>query len=772
MLVAQFASLLAPAGSLPGWVGTGLFANLVCFLAVVLLVDRGRTHPAERAWVVPICLGICLFFVGVDLYLLLSATGGGDSSPALTQIAYLAVYPCLLAGILLALRQHLRHARLIVSLDGLTGALAGAALAAYAITPLTERVFDGSAESVFSLSLVFGDVVLFAASLGALSMVGMRHGRNFAVVALGMLVFTVGDIIYAYLLAYDGYQVGTWLDSLWLIGLALMAVGTATESVPPPRNVPPARSLAVVTFASLTAVTVLALAPGSSTNKVAWTLALCTLAGCGVRFGLAFLQLRELAVVREQALTDELTGAGNRRTLYLRLDELLAGSGGDSGDAAPERFTLAFVDLDRFKEVNDSLGHAAGDELLQAVASRFAAALDELDTPHLLTRLGGDEFAVVLDEVATPRQALAVAEALNASLREPVEVGLARLHVRASIGLAMAPEHGTTRSDLLFAADAAMYSSKTSGESVSLHSPDGVGDRRTRLAVAEELYTALDKHELTVAYQPICTPDGRLVAAEALVRWDHPERGRLGPADFLETAERYRLTQAIAERVLDVTLSDLARWRTRDPQLTASVNVSASDLGDESIVAIVANALITHGLPPQALTIEITETAMMRDPEMAHTVVLAFADLGVELAVDDYGTGYSSLEYLLKLPVKEIKLDRAFSTNLGDEYSVAIVRSTIELTHALGLRMVAEGVENLASLEVLRALGCDRVQGWHLGRPMPAGEFENLVGLATDHPDDHPDDQPTRLVPTGVHGRQRVDRTKRGKHQRDGSRHR
>ena len=218
------------------------------------------------------------------------------------------------------------------------------------------------------------------------------------------------------------------------------------------------------------------------------------------------------------------------------------------------------------------------------------------------------------------------------------------------------------------------------------------------------------------------------------MRWDHPERGRLGPVDFLETAERYRLTQAIAERVLDVTLSDLARWRTRDPQLTASVNVSASDLRDESIVAIVANALMTHGVPPQALTIEITETAMMRDPEMAHTVMRALADLGVELAVDDYGTGYSSLEYLLKLPVKEIKLDRAFSTNLVDEPSVAIVRSTIDLTHALGLRMVAEGVEDEPTLEVLRALGCDRVQGWHLGRPMPAGDFEMLVGLSSDQP--------------------------------------
>ena len=271
------------------------------------------------------------------------------------------------------------------------------------------------------------------------------------------------------------------------------------------------------------------------------------------------------------------------------------------------------------------------------------------------------------------------------------------------------------------------------GESVALPSKEGAADqRRGRLAIAEQLYAALDKHELTVAYQPIRTPDGRLVAAEALVRWDHPERGRLGPVDFLETAERYRLTPAIAERVLDVTLSDLARWRTRDPKLTASVNVSASDLRDESIVAIVANALITHGLPPQALTIEITETAMMRNPEMAHTVMRAFADLGVELAVDDYGTGYSSLEYLLKLPVHEIKLDRAFSTDLADEHSVAIVRSTIDLTHALGLRMVAEGVEDQATLELLRALGCDRVQGWHLGRPMPAGDFERLIGQSLD----------------------------------------
>jgi EAL domain-containing protein (putative c-di-GMP-specific phosphodiesterase class I) len=255
-----------------------------------------------------------------------------------------------------------------------------------------------------------------------------------------------------------------------------------------------------------------------------------------------------------------------------------------------------------------------------------------------------------------------------------------------------------------------------------------VGDRRKRLVVAEDLYTALERHELTVEYQPILTVEGTLVGTEALVRWDHPTRGRLSPAEFLEAAERYKLTPAIAERVLDVALGDLARWRRGGADLTMSVNVSASDLRDEGLVQIVASALLIHDVPPAVLTIEITETAMMRNPEQAQQVMKALADLGVRLAVDDYGTGYSSLEYLLKLPIHEIKLDRAFCSNIVTELrATAIVRSTVDLTHALGLRMVAEGVENAGTLFVLRELGCDMVQGWLLGRPMPAQAFEVLL---------------------------------------------
>ena len=237
-------------------------------------------------------------------------------------------------------------------------------------------------------------------------------------------------------------------------------------------------------------------------------LALCALAGGALRFALAFLQVRELADVREQALTDELTGVGNRRALYRRLDAVFgAADAADRGEAP--RFALALVDLDHFKEVNDSLGHAMGDELLKAVVGRFAAALDERGVPHLLTRLGGDEFAVVLEDAVTPRQALAAGTALRESLTAPVLLGRTALHVRASVGVALAPEHGRTRSDLLFAADAAMYVAKSAVDAVCLHSPAGAGDRRNRLAVAEELYTALERRELTVAYQPIrCVPAG------------------------------------------------------------------------------------------------------------------------------------------------------------------------------------------------------------------------------------------------------------------------
>ena len=720
--------LLAPDLFVP-WFRDAVLGNLAFVAAVALLVGRAAAEPATRFWTLPLATGTTVYLVGNLAYSVADARGV-ERFPSVADVAYLLTYPLLVAALLMALRHNLRGAQLIVGLDGISGMLAGTAVTTLVVAPLVSKVWDGSLTAATTLAYPVCAVVALAATLGAVGLVGLGKGRSFLIWAVGMLVFGAGDILYAYRLAFGSYQAGTWLDALWPLGLGLVAVGAVGVRPGGTRHVPGGRSLVVVALASTSTVVVLAAAPPWQQNSLPTVLALLTLTTCAVRLVLAFLQLRELAAVRELALTDELTGAANRRALYAALDKVFGED--DEPGRAPPSFALALIDLDHFKEVNDSFGHAVGDELLKAVVRRFADALEALQTPHLLARLGGDEFAVFLPEAGSYNAAMACGSALQESLIEPIALHDVVLHAQASIGVATAPQHAHNRGDMLFAADAAMYASKTSGEPVCYHSPAAVGDRRKRLFVAEDLYSALERRELTVEYQPIRTPDGALVAAEALVRWDHPTRGRLDPNAFLDAAERYKLTPAIAERVLDVTLTDLARWRMVGSELTASVNVSASDLRDEGLVKIVASALLKHDVPPEALTIEITETAMMRNPELAQTVMQALADLGVRLAVDDYGTGYSSLEYLLKLPISEIKLDRAFCANIVTELrATAIVRSTVDLTHALGLRMVAEGVEDAGTLFILNELGCDLVQGWHVGRPMPAQAFELLLTLGS-----------------------------------------
>jgi diguanylate cyclase (GGDEF)-like protein len=717
-------ALLDPPG-VPGWARDVLLGNLPFLAATCLLVRRAAARPEDRVWTLPLAVGTTSYLVG-NVYYMVVETGGPVSVPSVADVGYLVSYPFLVAGLLLVLRQNLHGVRLIVALDGIGGTLAGGAVATWATAPLIDRVWDGSPTAATTLAYPVCAVVAVALTLGALGMAGRVQGLSFVVWGLGMLVFATADITYAYRLAFGSYRVGSWLDVLWPTGLVLVAIGATTlQPRETTRALPGARSLAVSAVAAVSTIAVLAAAPPWSDNPLPSVLALLTLTTCAVRLLLAFFQLRELAAVRALALTDELTGAPNRRALYVALDRVCAAP---AAGRTRKGFSLALIDLDHFKEVNDSFGHATGDELLQAVVERYSAALAQLQTPHLLARLGGDEFAVILYEADTHNAAMACGSALEESLAEPIGLRDVVLHAQASIGIATSPEHGETRGDMLFAADAAMYAAKTSGRPLAYHSPSAVGDRRQRLIVAEDLYTALDRRELTVEYQPVLTVEGALVGCEALVRWDHPTRGRLSPAEFLEAAERYKLTPAIAERVLDVALGDLARWRRGGTRLTMSVNVSASDLRDESLVKLVASALLTHDVPPEALTIEITESAMMRNPDQAQLVMQALSDLGVRLSVDDYGTGYSSLEYLLKLPINEIKLDRAFCADIVTELrATAIVRSTVDLTHALGLRMVAEGVENAGTLFVLRELGCDLVQGWLLGRPMPAQAFEMLI---------------------------------------------
>jgi len=423
------------------------------------------------------------------------------------------------------------------------------------------------------------------------------------------------------------------------------------------------------------------------------------------------LRLEQLA---SEAHHDPLTGLANRRRLIEQLESTVYGDG-------DQNCAVLMLDLDRFKEINDSFGHSVGDDLLCLVGPRLRRALAPGD---LLARMGGDEFAVLLPGADAAR-AREVAAEIGAALRDEFVLDGMPLHVDASIGIALCPDHGRDRSLLLARADTAMYVAKRGKHGFEIWAPDGTPATRDRLQTLEQLRTALDNDELDVHYQPkLDLPSGHVIGVEALVRWNHPDRGLLYPDVFLPLAEQAGLMRRLALRVLERSLRDLRDWRSRGLELSMAVNLSVSNLQDVALPDQVGMLLDSVGLPAGALTLEITEDVLMADAARSQQVMAGLRRLGVRLSIDDYGTGYSSLSYLRALPVDELKLDRSFVSHLtSDERAAAIVRSTLQLSRDLGMSMVVEGVEDAATLASLRSWGCDVAQGYHIARPMPADAF-------------------------------------------------
>ena len=423
-----------------------------------------------------------------------------------------------------------------------------------------------------------------------------------------------------------------------------------------------------------------------------------------------------------QAMHDELTGLPNRACFYDRAEQALKGARRDRGKTA-----VLLFDLDRFKEINDTLGHRYGDRVLCAIGPRIAPLLRDADT---LARLGGDEFCVLLPSVPSVEVAVEVARRITLALEEPVEVDGMTLVVEASCGVAVAPDHGDTADLMLQRSDVAMYVAKTSHASVALY--EDRLDRNTpdRLTLLGELRTAVGGDELVMHYQPqIDLRSGSVQGVEALVRWRHPRRGLLAPDVFLPIAEETGLIHQLTSWVLDASLQQLRAWLD-DPDLrvgrdfTMAVNLSTHSLLDDSFVTEVRVALERFGIPADQLVLEITETTLMADPTRAQRVLTQLADNGVRFAIDDFGTGYSSLAALKGLPVHDLKIDKSFVRCMDRDIDDAIiVRSVIELGHTLGLRTVAEGVENQAVRDRLSALGCDSAQGYAFAPPMPPDEL-------------------------------------------------
>ncbi len=416
------------------------------------------------------------------------------------------------------------------------------------------------------------------------------------------------------------------------------------------------------------------------------------------------------AIAKEhQAVHDALTGLPNRVLFRERVEEAIRG----------ESCTVMLMDLNHFKEINDTLGHHQGDRLLQEVGARLRATLRDGDT---VARLGGDEFGILLHGAVGQGHAAAVAESLLARLREPFLVDGTSLQVGGSIGLARHPEHGSDVETLIQRADIAMYAAKGASSGHATFEPSQDHHSPRRLALAADLRGAIERGELVLAFQPKAElRTGRIVGVEALARWEHPELGTVDPVEFIPIAEQTGLIIALTTSALGTALERVAAWRALGHDLTIAVNLSARSFLDARLAEEIPQLLARHAVPPACLELEITESMLMHDPERARETLDRLAAVGVGLSVDDFGTGYSSLAHLKRLPVDTIKIDKSFVLDMDeDEADEAIVRSTIELAHNLGLRVVAEGVESAATWLRLAALGCDLAQGFHLARPLPA----------------------------------------------------
>ena len=419
-----------------------------------------------------------------------------------------------------------------------------------------------------------------------------------------------------------------------------------------------------------------------------------------------------------QARMDTLTGLPDRALFYDRLAQTV-----HQARRYDRQFAVMFIDLDRFKLVNDSLGHDAGDDLLREVAARLRTTLRESDT---VARLGGDEFVAIIDELPSAMAAAAIARKMNEHLAAPVRLAGTDVQVTPSIGIAMFPADGDSADELITSADRAMYQAKRAGGGQHMYyRPDMNAAALRRLGLAFAMQRALAEREFVLHYQPqVDLRSGRTVALEALVRWNHPERGLVPPGDFIPLAEELGLMAPLGRWVLTAACEQTRQWRAAGlPPVKISVNLSAQQFDQPGLLSDVRDALYRAGLPPDALELELTESSVMRDPERAADTLQALANLGVRLAIDDFGTGYSSLAHLHRFPIHTLKVDRSFVAEVHrDADAAAIVRAIIGLGRNMKLEIVAEGIELPEQATFLRRHACHRGQGFGYSRPLPADD--------------------------------------------------
>jgi diguanylate cyclase (GGDEF)-like protein len=464
------------------------------------------------------------------------------------------------------------------------------------------------------------------------------------------------------------------------------------------------------------AVLLLLLRPSGALGWAVAIPAAVALIASGVRFSFALRESVRASEAFHLAQTDDLTGLPNRRALLSTVNMRLQQS---------QPLSLMLLDLDGFKEVNDTLGHGAGDTLLELVAVRLR---DHAHRNVVVARVGGDEFAIVVN-TEDPIELLEMARSLRDAIAEPMRVENLNLTVNASFGITRRQPDDTTAVDLLRRADIAMYETKENKQGVQLYNAEHDAFTRQRLQMGEELRVGIAKGQVVNYYQPkIDATTQKVIGFESLVRWNHPEQGLLPPVAFLSVARRCGLMRELSKCVVKQAIFDTMQWHQAGLNLNISINMAPPELMEGVMMPYVYELRDRVGLPAELLTIEVTEDSFLDNPERAHAILLDIRNHGLRTSIDDYGTGFSSLTYLLDLPMSEIKLDRSFVARVTtDERVKLVVASTIDMAHALGMELVVEGVEDAAISAEVVALGADILQGYHYSKPIPSDAVTNWV---------------------------------------------
>jgi diguanylate cyclase (GGDEF)-like protein len=724
-----------------GLVGFSLFATVCAALAAGASRGRQRT-----AWLC-MTVGLAGWALGEVIWAFEGLILNRDPFPSVADVAYL-IYPvgaCL--ALLIFPGGYTSQSRIRIVLDGVL--VAAALFEVYWILILRDvQVADGADRFAVGLSIAYpvSDLVVVTVALLVLMRARTAQRTTLILLTAGNVLNALSDTAFVYLSARDSYDSGHMIDVGWMAGLVLIAIAALHSrqvTFEEQSNRVPSRPeiwLPYLPILLAAAVCGPELMPISTLGPVLVSSIVLVAVVLARQFIVVGENRRLLANAADQALRDPLTGLANRALFNDRLSHAVQLHQRDD-----QSVSVMSLDLDDFKLVNDSLGHPAGDALLVQSAQRLMANVRSSDT---LARLGGDEFAVLLE--GNPDDAHAIARRISRAFDEPFVVDGQEILVRPSVGLAVASPDGreTSAQALLKQADVAMYSAKrarTGG--VHTFSPDmylidpievNGGNRRNAMAVRllGELRSAIANLDLSVVYQPKFNLRGaEIVGVEALVRWPHPERGLLGPDQFLPLVRRHGLMWSMTELVLAQALDDAAWWRSRGFKVPIAVNLFAPSLSDLDLPKQIVRALSTRNLNADTLTVEITEDLLLDNMNRTRKVLDALRRQGVRIAIDDFGSGYSALSYLRDLPIDEVKLDRQFvAPVLMDWRAAAIVRAVIDLAHVLGVTTVAEGVENAETAAKLRGYGCDVAQGYFYSPPLTAVEMLELLNSASKAP--------------------------------------